>query len=63
MLQAGGAAGHDVALSWEEVWGVAVAVLSLVSATDVAEMGCWPFGGRRAFLEARESRRVAGAVR
>jgi hypothetical protein len=61
MLQAGGVVSHSVSISWEEKGEVAVAVLSLVSAAVVAQLGCDPIRGHRSFVHSRDGGGVVTA--
>ena len=62
MLQSRGIVRHYVSLSWDEEAHVAVSVLALVSAGEVAEVGSRTVTGDGAFVDPAESRRVVGSV-
>ena len=62
MLQARGVIPHNILLAGEEKGLVAVSVKALMSTGEVAEVRGGAFIGDCTFPEARESRRVVGAV-
>ena len=55
LLEPGGVVRHDVERPWEVVGRVAVAVLTLVEASVVAQVGSWPLGRDGPFCDARDS--------
>ena len=62
VLQAGCIVCHHVGHSWDEVAVVAVSVLPLVHAGEVAEVGGGPIRGHSAFVHPGHCRRVVGAI-
>ena len=62
MLEARSVVGHDIGLAWEVEGGVVVAMIALVAAGPVAEVGGRAVGGDGAFADAGDGGRVVGAV-
>ena len=63
VLETGRVVGHDVQVSWEIVSEVAIAVVSLMLAGVVAEVGRGAITGHRALVDpGRDGRRVVGEV-
>jgi hypothetical protein len=61
MLQAGGVISHSISISWVEKGEVAVAVLALVSAAVVAQLGGNSIRGHRSFVHSRDGGGVVAA--
>ena len=62
VLEARGVVGHDVSLAWDVKGSVVVAVIALVAAGPIAEVGGRAVGGDGPFADAGDGGRVVGAV-